>query len=333
MQKQTDKISVIVPAYNAEETLARCVESILSQSHKELEVIVVDDGSCDSTAQVADALSGADQRVRMIRQDNKGAMKARICGTKVAEGSWIAFVDADDRIDPDMYERLLGNAKRYKKMISHCGYQWIDTTGEIRPCGNTGRIEVQDRTAAIKAILSGTRSSSSLCNKLFSSGLFQKICGEPCLKVDLRHNEDLLLNYLLFSKADGAVYDGFCPYHYHKRSGSVSLSGIGRDHLFDMIRIRDLIRQSIDPSLYDMAQKKYLAHCLDTYNRLLFRKGDYTKELSEIRERILAEQESLTRIGGKIEVLGKLLLNRPKLYRSVVADLKKSLAVRTDHDT
>ena len=119
------KISIIVPIYNIEKYLPRCLDSILAQTYKNLEVILVDDGSVDNSGMIADKYARNDQRINVIHQVNKGVSAARNAGLDLATGDYIGFVDGDDYIEKDMYERLLFNAIKYKADISHCGYQMV----------------------------------------------------------------------------------------------------------------------------------------------------------------------------------------------------------------
>ena len=105
------KITVIVPVYNTKKFLTRCVNSILKQSYENLEVIIIDDGSTDGSAQVCDELSKSDKRVRVIHQKNKGIATTRNIGIENATGYYISFVDSDDYLEKDLYKNL------YKSML------------------------------------------------------------------------------------------------------------------------------------------------------------------------------------------------------------------------
>lgn len=101
------KISIIVPVYNAEKYLRECVESVLHQTLSDLELILVDDGSTDSSPAFCDAFAAQDVRVKVIHKPNGRAASARNAGLRIASGDYVAFVDADDWISPDMYEKML----------------------------------------------------------------------------------------------------------------------------------------------------------------------------------------------------------------------------------
>lgn len=115
------KISVIVPVYNAEKTLARCVDSVLSQSFRQFELVLVDDGSTDLSGEMCDEYGKTDMRVRVIHQNNKGQASARNKGIQYARGEWISFVDADDMIHKQFLEILFQAAMKNNVKISVCG--------------------------------------------------------------------------------------------------------------------------------------------------------------------------------------------------------------------
>ncbi len=114
------KISVIVPVYNAEEYLECCIESILSQTFHDFEIILVNDGSCDESGIICEAYRGKDERIRVIHQNNAGQGAARNRGIKAAKGNWISFVDADDLIHPQMLEHLYSAVQTSGASLSMC---------------------------------------------------------------------------------------------------------------------------------------------------------------------------------------------------------------------
>ncbi|MCR5608204.1 MAG: glycosyltransferase [Lachnospiraceae bacterium] len=125
------KVSVIVPVYNAEKYLSRCIDSILNQTLKELELILVDDESTDSSPAICDRYSEADPRVKVIHKKNGGPGMARNSGLEVATGEFVAFVDSDDYIDPVMYESMYNEIKANNTDSCLCGFLQIDTKGTV----------------------------------------------------------------------------------------------------------------------------------------------------------------------------------------------------------
>lgn len=126
---QKDKVSVIIPVYKAEKYLAQCMDSVLGQSYENLEIILVDDGSPDRCPEMCEAYAVKDSRVRVIHQQNGGAAAARNRGLEAATGQFIAFVDSDDYIAPDMYEKLLAALVDSGADISLCDVKYVDGQG------------------------------------------------------------------------------------------------------------------------------------------------------------------------------------------------------------
>ena len=117
-----EKISVIVPVYNVEQYLERCVDSIINQTYKNLEIILVNDGSTDNSGQLCDKLAKKDNRIRVIHKENGGLSDARNVGIDEAKSDLIGFIDSDDYIDEDMYELLINNMKNANADLSMCGH-------------------------------------------------------------------------------------------------------------------------------------------------------------------------------------------------------------------
>ena len=169
-------ITVIVPAYNIDEWLPRCLDSIIKQKYSNLEIIVIDDGSIDQTGYIADKYAEKDKRIRVIHQENAGLVEVREKGIGLASGDYIAFVDGDDMITEDMYQRLLYNALKYNADISHCGVKFCWPDGKVESHYGTGQIIVQDNFTGQKDLLEGIRIEPGLWNKLYKTDLLKDSC-------------------------------------------------------------------------------------------------------------------------------------------------------------
>jgi len=121
------KVSIIVPVYNTEQYLQQCIDSLLSQTLKEIEIICVDDGSTDSSAQILKEYTQKDERVRIITQKNAGQSAARNTGRLLARGEYIGFLDSDDFVKPDMFKELYNDAKKYETDITMCGVTTLNS--------------------------------------------------------------------------------------------------------------------------------------------------------------------------------------------------------------
>ena len=235
------KISVIVPAYNIEAYLGRCLDSLLSQSYQKLEIIVVNDGSQDGTGQIVDKYAARDGRIKGIHQENGGVTAARLRGVSEATGQWIGFADGDDYVEPEMYARLLNNAIKYDAQISHCGYKMVYPHGKVDSYYDTGKLVIQKGKQGCADLLEGTLVEPGLCNKLFKRELFDGL--ESWLDKSVKIYEDLLMNFYLFRRIQLGVFEDFCPYHYMLRSGSTMVSVLNANKLRDPIKVSHILEK------------------------------------------------------------------------------------------
>lgn len=253
-------VSVIVPAYNIEPYIGRCLDSILNQSYQSLEIIVVDDGSKDETGKIIDQYAGKDSRIVPIHKENGGVSSARLAGISRATGSYIAFVDGDDYLEPEMYEHLLNNALKYHADISHCGYKMVFPDGHSDDYYGTQVLKEQDHNAALADLLLGNQIEPSLCNKLFHRETIVLLSNSTLWDSQIRINEDLLMNYLFFKKANKSVYEDKTFYHYILRKGSAATSKRERYKLMDPLKVITIIKNDVvgQKELYCIAYQRYL---------------------------------------------------------------------------
>lgn len=235
-------ISIIVPVYNIEGYLERCVNSILQQTYANIEIILVDNGSKDGSTELVDRLALVDDRIIAMHVDSRGVSYARLEGVKFANGDWIGFVDGDDFIEPDMYERLLDNALKYDAQISHCGYQMVFPS-RVDYYYKTGKVIEQDNITGLKDLLMGTFIESGLVNKLYRRELLDKLLLDSQFDISIRINEDLLMNYYLFKYSSKSIYEDFCPYHYMIRKNSAATSKVNENKLRDPLKVRMIIEK------------------------------------------------------------------------------------------
>ena len=131
--KEQKLVSVIVPVYNILDCLERCVASLLAQTYQKIEILLVDDGSTDGTGDLCDQLAGKDNRIRVFHKENGGSSSARNYGIRQAKGEYLGFVDSDDFVEPDMYERLLEVLLQHQGMMAQVGRNEIDVEGNLLP--------------------------------------------------------------------------------------------------------------------------------------------------------------------------------------------------------
>ena len=288
-----NRISVIVPAYNIEAYLGRCLDSLLAQEHNNLEIIVVNDGSSDSTGAVIDAYAAKDCRIKAIHKENGGVTSARLRGLEAATGDWIGFCDGDDFVEPDMYAKLLKNAQEYHAVISHCGYKMMFPSGKIDYYYHTGKLMVQTGKQGCSDLLEGKFIEPALWNKLYRKELFAGL--SDWLDNSIRFHEDLLMNFYLFRQAEIAVYEDFCPYHYILRPGSASVCEIKEYKLRDPILVQHIMEsESQDEPKWTHVIQGRLAYMLIGNATLAL--GDQKELIRPYRK--AARKELRQRLGG-----------------------------------
>lgn len=307
------KISVIVPVYNIAQDLPRCLDSILAQTHDDLEIIVVDDGSTDSSRQVIDSYASKDARIKPVFKKNGGVTSARLQGIGCATGDWIGFVDGDDKIDPDMYERLLSNALKYQASISHCGYKMVFSDDRVHYFHNSGCIKEQDSVTAVRDLLEGTLVEPGLCNKLYRKELFAGLADR--MDSNIRINEDLLMNYYLFCASEKSIFEDWCPYHYIVRATSASRSKLNDHKIHDPIRVKELILADVAEGLKDDAHKALLTTCVYVYCGLSLDKDSCAKHAKDVLQRKIKGIYSYCALLPKrTGLLATLIVYSPQLF-------------------
>lgn len=168
-----DKISVIVPVFNAELFIKSCIKAILCQSYSNFEVLFIDDGSSDKTGGLLDEAAAYDDRLKVIHQENHGVSFARNIGLKHAVGKYVVFVDADDTIDAEYLKKLLKAIQLYDVGIAVCGYNQTDLKGHVIKHSDFGDAVINS-TDIIERMLSFRDITSALWNKIFIMDIIRK---------------------------------------------------------------------------------------------------------------------------------------------------------------
>lgn len=283
-----DKISVIVPAYNVAHLLGRTLDALLAQTHRQLEIIVVDDGSKDETAAVIRDYAARDSRIKAVYKENGGVSSARLRGIRESTGVWIAFADGDDVAEPWMYERLLSNAKAYGADISHCGYQMVLPSGKVRLYHGTGKLVIQDNHTGVKDLLDNQFVEPGLWNKLYARHVVEKFLSSVDFDLSIRNMEDLLMNYYLFRAANCSVYEDVCPYHYVVRSDSAANAAVNVHKLEGPLKVKSkLFHETADDPEHHAVVANQLVRQLVSYATMDVQKSPEVTGL--IRSRARAE--------------------------------------------
>lgn len=222
-------ISIIVPVYNVEGYLKKCLNSICDQTYKNLEIIIVDDGSTDCSGKICDDYTRKDKRIRVIHQVNGGLSAARNKGLDVATGEYIGFVDGDDWIDNDMYEFLYYLLSQHKADISICSH-YVEKGNATKVKYASNAVQEMSSKEAIQLLAEDKVIRNYAWDKLFKRSLFAQ------LRFPLnRYFEDIAVMYLVFYEASKVILKGCPKYHYLYRDNSIMRSRYNPEkeyHLF-----------------------------------------------------------------------------------------------------
>ncbi len=318
MNKQ--KISVIVPVYNSAPWLHRCIDSIINQTYKNLEIILINDGSTDDSPIIIENYKKVDSRIITVHQENSGLVKSRDVGIKIATGDYITFVDSDDAIDLNIYERLLNNALNYNADISHCGMRFCYENGkEILHYGSNKILECDTRQGLIE-LLNGNLIEPSLCNKLYAYHLMPDSCPDQ----SIINNEDLLRNFVLFSRAKKSVFDDFCGYQYYQRENSMSSDKQQVKISKHIYNARKIIVDNSTDEVKPFAVRSWLGSIVTSINILNFSKEEDAKEYCKFCRHMLIQEKNHIRLLKKSQQISALLyIISPTIHKIVYSIYKK----------
>lgn len=214
----TPLISIIVPVYNVQEYVSKCLLSICRQTYQNLEIIVIDDGSTDDSGRICDMLAKQDNRIKVVHQSNGGQSFARNRGLSMASGEYIGFVDGDDWIKIDMYEALYYLLLENDADISVCSH-YVVKSGGIKTKYASGKISVYSSEEAMKVLIEDRLIRSYVWDKLYKRDLFDQIC----FPIN-RLFEDLAVSYRIFHRAKRVTMQQCPKYYYLVREGSAMQS-------------------------------------------------------------------------------------------------------------
>ncbi len=312
-------VSVIIPAYNIEDYIGRCLDSVISQTYKNLEIIVVDDGSGDSTAKILDDYKEKDCRIKVIHKKNSGVSSARNKGLDIASGDYIGFVDGDDLVDVNLYETLVKLIEEGAD-IAHCGYQMV-FPNRVDYYYNTGKKKIQTTKEGLKDLLSGEMIEPALYNKLYRKELFNNIR----LNENLKINEDLEINYKLFKKSKKSIYYDLPLYSYMIRKNSATSSNtIIRKNEDSFNVLREIKNDSKnDKEVYAIAYRRYI-YLLMAICRMEINQKEYQYLKRNVLKQELKTQEFKEYISLKLRVMSGLACYFPGILRCIykLYDLK-----------
>lgn len=326
-------ISIIVPIYNTEKYLKKCLDSIINQTYQNLEIILINDGSTDKSYDICKEYKDKDNRIVLInKKNNTGQADARNRGLKIAKGDYIGFVDSDDYIESNMFEKLMNAMYKYKAEISMCN-MYVVEKGEIVDTNTIpktiyGKL---DYKSALIELMKDRNVGNYMWIKLFDKKLFEGI-RFPKGKIF----EDIDVVYKLFEKANNIAYIEDCMYYYVQREGS-TLNSLSEKAVLDFVdilfkRYYYIKRKHADLQLYNVysivntvtrvSRWAIRGNFLDLYNNEI-------KEYQNIlkKELVLVDEGELIKI---MTAFDKMSLYMLEIDRDIFIDVCKKMYAKLE---
>lgn len=318
--KEEIKISVVVPVYNVEKYLKKCVDSLLNQTYKNFEIILVDDGSSDSSGRLCDSYAEQSRNIFVLHKQNGGLSDARNCAMSYIRGQYVTFVDSDDYVDTDFLEKLAkpltGNMAQLPDMVI-CPHinESLNQVSLLHRERNQ-LYQVLEPEKALEMMCYEKEFGTSACAKLISDRLVKKF---PFPKGKLY--EDLATVYKMIGDSRVIVFLNVPMYHYIQRKGSIR-KGKWNPSVFDIMEASgDLLNyiSAYFPDIYKAGVQRYFFSANEAYIRA-FNEKDYLKIISPVQKE-LHNMWKVARGNPHIRARQKLrywmLINCPALYRRI----------------
>lgn len=316
------KVSVIVPVYNIEAYVARCLDSLMQQDLKEIEIIVVNDGSTDNSPEICKSYAKKYPNIKYISQHNQGLSAARNTGIDAAKGEYIGFVDGDDFVKKEMFSTLYNNAIENDVSISCCGYEEYYDNGETYAPIASGIRKKYKRYEALDLFLVDRYFGVLAWNKIYKRELFRNIrfpVGELY--------EDILTVYKLIDLAGGLYYDSTPQYYYYYRSDSISNAQFSPKTLGIIGAVDEVVefyRENIGkPKYLYIGQVMFYLLVLGK----MYRAGEDDRKLLRSIKKIISQNWRRIFFTKKVSMRGKAKLLviwlSPTIYKRIYADMSR----------
>ena len=328
MDVENALISVIVPVYNTSQYLPVCIESILCQTYKNLEIILIDDGSTDSSGEICDKYAQKDPRIKVIHKKNAGVSAARNDALKIMTGEYVGFVDSDDTVSPNMYEELYLAIVRSDADIAVCGYKSFRDDFDIPPISaersDNPSIAPKEGIVALSELLSGKSFNSAVWNKLFKADISNALRFNENIKVaeDFLFVVDTLIRSFSVCIIDRPLY------FYRARKSSIIHTSYNEDHLTSHLSLVSAIELLKESGLYD--RLRYEADTATLMCNIKIMKGlcenkalraKYAKRsVKEIKKHL--NKKSFSNLSASAKKHAILICMGPSVYFSVQRLLK-----------
>lgn len=276
-------ISVIVPVYNVEKYLSRCIESIINQTYTNIEIILVDDGSTDNSRIICDEYKKKDKRINVIHKKNGGLSDARNKGIEMSRGEYLCFIDSDDYIEESFVEELYEMCIKNNVKISQCSFEIVkehnkNTKTEIEEKEETKYKNISCQEMIYNSYSKYPAHNVIVCNKMFKKELFNDI------KFTVgRLHEDEFTTYKLIYLAERIFVTNKKLYNYYQREGSITNSTFNLKKLDYLVALEERLnffKEKKEERLYNKTQEQFCYYAIVSY----YRCKKNLKEDSEVKE-------------------------------------------------
>ena len=310
-----DLVSIIVPVYNVENYLRECLDSIVAQTYRNIEVILIDDGSKDSSGAICDEYADKDNRIKVIHKENGGVSAARNTGLDIAKGDWISYVDSDDYIESTMIETLICLAKKNDVELAMCSFK------DISECDNVlheNDIRIFSKDELIYNYV--VRNADYRITEGIWDRIYKRVLVEGLRFKNDRINEDILYTMEVFTRAHKAVYTSEKLYNYRAgRVGNITgkkatINSI-KDKIYCSKNSANILRASYNEELADIFE---CLHFLEISELLIFNDEKHNKDILDYKcymKAIVKKVLSYKNVSRKIKAKLLLALINPCLMR------------------
>lgn len=286
IMKEDSLISIIVPIYKVEKYLDRCIDSLVNQTYRNIEIILVDDGSPDLCPQICEDWKNKDERIKVIHQKNKGAAAAKNTGLDMASGKMISFCDADDYMEKSMIETMVHYMHTSQSDIVSCGVNWVDEDGNTLSikCGDECVLNQPD---AIKCLLTNGIIREQVWDKLYKREVIHNVRFVEGKKID-----DVFWTYRAIGNARKIAVIKDALYFYTQRSSSVMGAGY-QDYWMQTLEAYqkrcDYISEAF-PEVYDISVSSLINTCM--YHMQMAKLSDRNQKQIEQIQSVVKSKKS-----------------------------------------
>lgn len=293
-------VSIIVPVYNIEKYLSRCVDSLRGQTCKDIQILLVDDGSTDGSGALCDAFAAEDPRIQVIHKPNGGLSDARNAGLDAATGEWILFVDGDDYLATEAVQRLLDATQPDADFVQFHYFETEDTAWAPDPNQLANPVICEELPKMWQWLYDKGGVAASSCTKLWKRRVFEDVR----FKKGILHEDEELMNRVL-PRCRKVIYTDLVLYGYVMRSGSIVHSGF-KPKSMDVLTIMDDRIQALDGLDNLILETKKRQFQTAVWQYCLARRGGFKKESGQLKSRILALSQETIPLEGQYRLVHKM---------------------------